>query len=103
MNSKAVLVRTIEQKDNHIFTIEWSDGATGTYRLSDLQRQCPCAKCVDEWTGKPLLDKNTVKNDVKARRIVSLGRYALRIEFTSGCSTGIYGFDLLRTLAENNK
>lgn len=90
-------VRSISQKDNHTFTIEWSDNKVCDYRLSDLQKQCPCAHCVDESTGKRMLDPSTVKPDVRAVRVANVGRYALRIQFTSGCSTGIYSFDMLRS------
>jgi len=96
------LVRKIEQKNNHLFTIEWSDGKIHDYRLSDLQKQCPCAACVDENTGQRTLDVSTVREDVRAKRIISVGRYALRIQFTSGCSTGIYDFALLRKMSSQD-
>lgn len=92
-------VRAIKQKDNHTFTIVWSDGSSDDYRLSQVQRECPCANCRDEMTGKQLVDKNTIDEYVRAKRITNIGRYGLRIEFTSGCSTGIFGFDFLRKIA----
>lgn len=91
-----LFVRKIWQKDNHVFSIEWNDGAIQDFRLSDLQRKCPCARCVDETTGKQLLDPATVPDDVRAIAIRSVGRYGLRIHFASGCSMGIYCFDQLR-------
>lgn len=93
-----VYIKEIKQKDNHHFTIIWGDGETRHYRLSELQKQCPCAKCVDEWTGKRLLDESTVDENVKAVTLANVGRYAIKIHFTSGCSTGIYGYGLLRKL-----
>lgn len=95
---KAAYVSKIYQKDAYAFTIEWSDGRINHYRLSDLQRHCPCAGCVDEVTGKRLISKHEVDEFVQAARIINVGRYALRIEFTSGCSKGIYSFDELRKL-----
>ena len=92
-----VLVRNIKQKDNHTFTIEWSDGISCDYRLNQLQQQCPCANCVDSITGKRS-DVNSKKDDVRATSIHSIGRYAISIKFTSGCSSGIYDFDLLRQM-----
>ena len=96
MTTAPALVKEIRQRDNHTFTIAWSDGEVRDYRLSDLQKQCPCAKCVDEATGKRMVDEASIRDDVRAVRIASVGRYAMRIQFTSGCSTGIYGFDMLR-------
>lgn len=96
MNSHAVFLNKIVQKDNYTFTIEWSDGLVKDYRLSELQRKCPCAGCVDENTGKRVMDESLIGNDVGAKNLFSIGRYALRINFTSGCSHGIYSFDFLR-------
>lgn len=104
MNEKSkslpVLVKAISQKDNHTFAVEWSDGEICHYKLSDLQKICPCAACVDELTGKRVLDPSTVHEDVRAIRIVSIGRYALRIQYTKGCSNGIYSFDNLRLIGK---
>lgn len=89
-------IKEIRQKDNYTFSILWTDGEETEHRLSDLQKQCPCALCRDEISGKQIVDPATLNKLVRARRIVSVGRYALRIEFTSGCSLGIFGFDFLR-------
>lgn len=97
-----VLIRKIEQKNNVTFSIEWSDGQINDYRLSQLQRLCPCANCIDEYSGKRLLDESTIHADVRAERISSVGRYAIRIQFTSGCSSGIYDFEMLRKLSKGN-
>jgi len=94
--SPPVLIKSIQQKDNHSFTIEWSDRKIQEYRLSDLQRHCPCAKCFDTNTNRRKTDAATVNDDVKGLRIKNVGRYAIRIEFTTGCSTGIYSFAMLR-------
>jgi DUF971 family protein len=91
-----LFVCQIKQKNNYTFSIEWNDGVIQDFRLSDLQKECPCANCTDEITGKRLLDPLSVSHDVRAIVIRSVGRYGLRIQFSSGCSTGIYSFDRLR-------
>ena len=96
--NKHLVIFNIRQKDNTSFAIEWSDGAIQEFRLSTLQRLCPCAKCVDETTGKPLLDPATVDENVRAISLRSVGRYGLQIKFTSGCSFGIYSFETLRRM-----
>lgn len=94
MNLKTpFLIKKIWQTDNFNFSIEWSDNLISNYRLSNLQKHCPCAGCLDQKKTQ------TPDNDeVKAHRISNVGRYAIRIEYTAGCSAGIYDFDLLRSL-----
>ncbi len=93
-------VEKIFQKDKHTFTVEWSDGLIVDFRLCDLQKRCPCAGCRDEITGKSLIDEKTIPHELRASAIESVGRYALRINFNTGCSKGIYSFDYLRQIAE---
>ncbi len=92
--TQPVLIRKIWQKDNHTFTIEWSDGAVNDYRLSVLQKNCPCAGCGA--AGREPSYGRAEQDDVRALRVSSVGRYALRIQFTSGCSKGIYSYEMLR-------
>lgn len=89
-------IEEIKQKDNHTFTIKWTDGVEKDYRLSDLQKRCPCANCVDEASGVRVVNPETIDESVKARKISSVGRYAIRVDFTSGCSLGIYSYEDLR-------
>lgn len=88
-------VKRIEQVDNHRFAILWNDGTKGIYRLSDLQRRCPCAGCVDERTGQRRVDPRQIDEDVRAVVIKNVGQYALRIQFTSGCTSGIFSYAML--------
>lgn len=97
-----LLIRKLRKKDDHSFIIEWSDGSMADYRLSDLQKCCPCANCVDETTGKRMKKDEVVDPAVRCVRIDSVGRYALRIQFTSGCSSGIYDFEMLHKMKKTS-
>jgi len=92
MNQPPILIKAIKQIDNHTFCIEWSDGESARYKLSHLQKNCPCAQC--QHVAPKLIE------DVRALNITNVGRYALRIKFTSGCSSGIYSFAKLREMAK---
>ena len=103
--TKWVLIRKIFQKDQYRFTIEWTDGKICDYKLSDLQLHCTCARCRDEKTGRVIRDVNacyTSSSFAVSLQIVNVGRYALKIDFTKGCSRGIYPFSLLRSLGEKS-
>lgn len=95
-----LFIKNIRQCDNNRFVIDWSDNLSQTYRLSNLQKNCPCARCFDAETGHSKLPPSTIDDNVRATQLSSVGRYALRVVFTSGCSAGIYSYQLLRTLAE---
>jgi len=95
-----LLVRRIAQLDRYTLGIEWIDGHRSHWRLSNLRRHCPCAHCVDEWTGEQILKAEAVDEDLLAKQVDSVGRYALRVRFADGHDTGIYNFNILRDLCE---
>ena len=90
-------LKIIEENDHEV-TIEWSDGDETHYTAAGLRRRCPCAGCIDEWTGKKTLDENTVPDDLTFRHISIVGRYALNFHFSDGHETGIFSFAYLKNL-----
>ncbi len=79
--------------------VEWSDGKLSIFSAKDLRVACPCAACVDEFSGKKLLDPQKIPQDLKAASIQTVGRYALHIAWSDGHSTGLYGYKYLRKLS----
>jgi ATP-binding protein involved in chromosome partitioning len=78
--------------------IRWSDGHRSRYANRDLRLGCPCAVCVDEWTGEGRLDPEAVRQDVRPLEIHPVGRYALQFSWSDGHASGIYSYDRLRSL-----
>lgn len=62
-----------------------------------LRRKCMCALCIDELTGRPLLDPTTVREDIKPLRIAIVGNYAFEVDWSDGHQS-LYPF--ARTLEE---
>jgi len=91
----------ISQSGPRELLIRWRDGAESRFDVRELRLACACAQCVDEWTGAGKLDPGDVPDDVRPRRITSVGRYAIQIAWSDGHDTGIYPFDRLRALAED--
>ena len=79
MKQPPVLIKKIRQKSNTAFEIEWSDGLVMEYRLSALQKRCPCALCYDPATGEQIPANQMLDADVRALLVHNVGRYALRI------------------------
>lgn len=80
--------------------IDWSDGHIGKHRIYQLRAHCPCAMCVDENSGRRVLDTKKIPLDISTKRIDKVGRYALTLQFSDGHSTGIYTYKSLRKLCE---
>jgi ATP-binding protein involved in chromosome partitioning len=80
--------------------VEWTDGHAGRHTPYHLRVNCPCAACVDEHSGKRVLDPKTVPLDVKVDGVQPVGRYGAAFHFSDGHNTGIYTFKNLRTLCE---
>ena len=85
-------------EDGRRLRIVWKDGHTSEYEPRPLRLACPCAGCIEEMTGRPLLDPATVPPDIMPHAIRYVGRYALRFDWSDGHETGIYPWDLLRRL-----
>ena len=87
----------IEESDNAI-SIIWSDALETHYTAAELRRVCPCAGCVNEWTGEKTLDTATIPDELSFKHISIVGRYALNFHFSDGHDTGIFSFAYLRNL-----
>ena len=77
-------------------TITWDDDHQSVYPARDLRLACHCAACVEEMSGKPLLDPKTVPDNVRASAIRVVGQYAIGIDWSDGHTTGLFRFADLR-------
>jgi len=93
-------IRAIWQVSGDELGIAWRDGRKHVLSVRSLRLACPCAACVEEWSGKALLDPHSVPDNLTLREIKSVGRYAVAPVFSDGHSSGIYHFDRLQRLAE---
>jgi ATP-binding protein involved in chromosome partitioning len=76
--------------------IEWSEGAAPAFfPARALRLACPCAACVDEMSGRALLDPASVPPDIRPVSIALVGTYGLRVTWSDGHGTGIYTFQRL--------
>jgi len=93
-------VEIIEESVSKL-TVIWSDHRETTYTAVDLRRKCPCAGCVNEWTGQRTLKPESVAEDVVFTTTSIVGRYALNFHFSDGHDTGIFSFQYLREIASD--
>jgi len=82
-------------------SVLWEDGKHDDFDVRDLRLACQCALCVEEMSGRPLLDPISVPMDVAPVTISSVGNYAIRINWNDGHGSGIYSFAHLRAMGES--
>lgn len=90
-------VEIIKEDDSEI-SIVWSDGKESRYRAANLRRACPCASCVNEWTGEKVLKPDSISDDLTIKDLSLVGRYALNFSFGDNHDTGIFSFKYLRNI-----
>lgn len=78
--------------------IRWDDGDTSALPPHWLRARCPCAGCVEEWSGKRTFGDDQVALDVKPKGLLPVGNYAIQIDWSDGHTTGIYSWDYLLKL-----
>jgi ATP-binding protein involved in chromosome partitioning len=98
MDSRTVPVRVAPTADGARLAIDWQDGHRAEYEPLQLRLNCRCAGCVDEMSGRPVLDPGSVPGDVYPLAIRYVGKYALQFDWSDGHTTGIYPFEMLRAL-----
>ena len=86
------------RRDPRTLSILWEDGHRDELDVRELRLSCRCAMCVEEMSGRPLLDPKTVRADVRPLQLQSIGNYALRFDWSDGHNTGIHAFNHLRAL-----
>ncbi|HJQ30959.1 MAG TPA: DUF971 domain-containing protein [Pyrinomonadaceae bacterium] len=96
----AVEPREIMQESDAVLRVTWGDGRECRYQAALLRRLCPCAQCVNEFTGERVLRAETVPDDLTIEDVNLVGRYALTFRWSDGHATGIYSFRYLREICE---
>jgi DUF971 family protein len=96
----AIEPREIKQEGDAGLRITWADDCVCLYNAAELRRACPCAQCVNEWTGQRVLKSEAVSEELTIADLSIVGRYALNFRWSDGHETGIYSFRYLRELGE---
>ena len=96
----AIEPREIKQQGDAGLRITWADDCVCVYSAAELRRHCPCAQCVNEWTGQRVLRPESVSEELTIADLNIVGRYALNFRWSDGHETGIYSFRYLRELGD---
>ena len=89
---------------NKFLLVKWTDDSETVIPLNTLRDNCPCASCSGETDVLGNIYKGpTLKMNKNSYRIMSInpvGYYGIRPIWTDGHNTGIYTFNLLKSLEE---
>ena len=78
--------------------IHWKNNVRSKYEYYFLRINCPCAACVDEFSGERILDEKNISKNITPIKSNFVGNYALQIYWSDGHKTGIYTWELLEYL-----
>ena len=78
--------------------IVWADDSESVFPFQFLRNHCPCAVCVDEWTGKRKSLILLLPSDFRPMTVEPVGNYAIQITWSDGHNTGIYSFKGMKEL-----
>ncbi|MFN7178525.1 gamma-butyrobetaine hydroxylase-like domain-containing protein [Hyphomonas sp.] len=76
---------------------DWDDGKSGRASYRTLRLESPSAEVQGHGRG-PKPPPPIVPDDIRVLKAEPVGRYALRLFFSDGHSSGLYTWGILRTL-----
>ena len=83
--------------------VRWREGGEDRLGFEYLRNHCPCATCVDEWSGERRSLTLLLSTAFAPKRLVPVGNYGVQIHWNDGHETGIYSHQLLRRLARQQE
>lgn len=87
--------------------IKWDNGNESKIELKYLRDECPCASCKGETvllkTYRPPAPVKDNPQMYKIKDIQTVGGYAIQITWGDGHNTGIYTWDYLKQLSDDQE
>ena len=92
--------KNIKQVNETPLGISWSDGHESECPVKKLRENIPCANCIDEWSGKKLIQPGAIPDSIRPNNLKAVGLYAIQFYWSDGHDTGLYTHELLRQLCQ---
>jgi MinD-like ATPase involved in chromosome partitioning or flagellar assembly len=90
---------------NHLLEISIGnedDKDTGTMPPADLRRECKCAACVEEFSGRQILKPEDILDSVIPASMNPTGNYALSVDWSDGHKS-LYPYKQIRSLLKSTR
>lgn len=98
MSAEPIRATRITPFPNGELGIAWEDGHESYYPGHYLRCACACAHCIEETSGRKILQDDSVPKDVSVVELHPVGNYAISVRWSDDHDTGIYSYDRLREL-----
>ena len=86
-------------KDDRLLELVWSDDDVSKIPFRAIRQDCRCAACVDEFTGRQILNRESVADDIVPEDVSLTGNYALKILWSDTHDSGLFTWNHLREIA----
>ncbi|MEZ6064250.1 MAG: DUF971 domain-containing protein [Planctomycetaceae bacterium] len=84
-------VRVLTQEQ--CLQVVWPDSRTDHIGFWTLRTECPCAACVNEFTGARILIPESVPRDVRPVGVEFAGNYGLKVVWSDRHNSGIFTWE----------
>lgn len=86
-----------------VLEIGWPSGESFRLPFVYLRGRCPCASCVDEMTGRRIVDVADIPVGIEIVDAKLQGNYCLKITWNDRHDTGLFTWEHLRTLCDSGE
>ncbi len=87
-------------KDAGTLEMTWESGKSYQLPFKYVRGECPCASCIEEWSGRKILNLDTIPAEIQPKEMAFVGNYALKITWNDGHNTGLYTWEHLWNLCQ---
>ena len=87
---------TIYNSEENVFSFEGFDTFISS---ANLRRDCKCASCVEELSGRQILQPSDVSENIRPLKIEPCGNYALSVDWSDG-HRSLYPFRQIKSLLQ---
>ncbi len=98
--------KKISRPKPYLLKFEWADGFEAVIEVKSFRKECPCAECKGETIAGMVVSLPKIDmykpGQYELKQIIPIGNYAISAVWGDGHDSGIYDWEYLRNICENN-